>query len=652
MFAKNKVSQSMIDAVNKVLGEQPVEQEDVLLNEAGAPIKEPTSTGMRVYGRSYGNSAKAKQDQSKSSVDDLKGPKTKELMQKDKEDYMKTKGKYDEAAKPDFLDFDKDGDKKEPMKKALGDKKKVAEELKGDQHKIDANKNNKIDAHDFAILRGKKKVKEDMYFAKKLIEGMKRSDIPAFVRKARGDAPLTPAEVKSGSKDSISDPKNLAKARNEEIEIDEASCETEVKKHEKRMHGKNGEVAKHVDKMHKEEIESLDEVSLKTATSAYVKRVGRDETGADPKAAKTIQHIANRYGVKGVARAAKIADMEYGLNDPVHNKRKDFVKSVMSGVKEEVESLDEKNVPTSPEKWAKAKAAAKSKFAVYPSAYANGWASKKYKAMGGGWKSVSEEIEQEELIDEKAGYSAKAARAGKDIGKPGKAFSMIAKKAGERYGSSEAGKRVAGAILAKLRKEDEDWSDEDIDALFEVHELEERKMTDAEMKKREDIVKGMKKGLAGFKSRYGARAKDVMYATATKQAMKEASEDSAPITTDTLAGRMPGGKSNDFKSYKLRVRPLDKEGEKEPKDATPEIIQPDETPARKSHEVKEATIAGTSGWKKMPSTVTDKSGAQHSPMSRARNLAQQAFKKVQDKTKVKSEMMLGKDGGTSESKKL
>jgi hypothetical protein len=47
---------------------------------------------------------------------------------------------------------------------------------------------------------------------------------------------------------------------------------------------------------------------------------------------------------------------------------------------EEVESIDEKNVPTSPEKWARAKAQAKSKFAVYPSAYANGWASKKYKS--------------------------------------------------------------------------------------------------------------------------------------------------------------------------------------------------------------------------------------------------------------------------------
>ena len=60
-------------------------------------------------------------------------------------------------------------------------------------------------------------------------------------------------------------------------------------------------------------------------------------------------------------------------------------------ISEDMENLDEKNVPTSPEKWAQAKAQAKAKFDVYPSAYANGWAAKKYKAMGGGWKSVSEE---------------------------------------------------------------------------------------------------------------------------------------------------------------------------------------------------------------------------------------------------------------------
>ena len=56
---------------------------------------------------------------------------------------------------------------------------------------------------------------------------------------------------------------------------------------------------------------------------------------------------------------------------------------------------------------------------------------------------------------EEAGYSAKAARAGKDIGKPGKAFATIADKAGKAYGSKERGEKVAGAVLKKLRaKED------------------------------------------------------------------------------------------------------------------------------------------------------------------------------------------------------
>jgi len=54
-----------------------------------------------------------------------------------------------------------------------------------------------------------------------------------------------------------------------------------------------------------------------------------------------------------------------------------------------------------------------------------------------------------------ADYSAKAARAGKDIGKPGKNFEKIAKSAAERYGSKERGEKVAGAVLAKLRKTNE-----------------------------------------------------------------------------------------------------------------------------------------------------------------------------------------------------
>jgi hypothetical protein len=55
---------------------------------------------------------------------------------------------------------DKDYYKKRGFKK-VGEETEVDEELKGSQHKIDANKNNKIDAHDFKLLRSKKKVKED-----------------------------------------------------------------------------------------------------------------------------------------------------------------------------------------------------------------------------------------------------------------------------------------------------------------------------------------------------------------------------------------------------------------------------------------------------------------------------------------------------------
>lgn len=45
-------------------------------------------------------------------------------------------------------------------------------------------------------------------------------------------------------------------------------------------------------------------------------------------------------------------------------------------------------------------------------------------------------------------------------------------------------------------------------------------MSDAQMKKREEIVKSMKSKMGDFKKRYGDKAKDVMYATATKMAMQ------------------------------------------------------------------------------------------------------------------------------------
>lgn len=72
---------------------------------------------------------------------------------------------------------------------------------------------------------------------------------------------------------------------------------------------------------------------------------------------------------------------------------------------------------------------------------------------------------------------------------------------------------------------------EDIDM-----ELDEKKMTPAEMAKREKMVKSMKKGFAGFKKRYGERAKEVMYATATKQAMKSEEVESVDEAFTSIPG--------------------------------------------------------------------------------------------------------------------
>jgi len=57
------------------------------------------------------------------------------------------------------------------------------------------------------------------------------------------------------------------------------------------------------------------------------------------------------------------------------------------GLKVEQILVSEKSCPTDAGKWSYYKGQAKKKFDVYPSAYANGWAAKQYKAAGGGWKN-------------------------------------------------------------------------------------------------------------------------------------------------------------------------------------------------------------------------------------------------------------------------
>lgn len=87
----------------------------------------------------------------------------------------------------------------------------------------------------------------------------------------------------------------------------------------------------------------------------------------------------------------------------------------------------------------------------------------------------------------------------------------------------------------------------DVEVTGDEEMIPERELSPAEMKKREEIVKSMKKDKAGFEKRYGKRGEEVMYATATKQAKKTA-EDKEEVEETTVAGSVAtapaGGKAN------------------------------------------------------------------------------------------------------------
>ena len=243
MFTKNKISQSMIDAVNSVISEEkkrmllepeldetgfhkaahaakkanqthfefqgkkyPVtaksHAEAIEMEESSEKV--PTPTGMKVYGHRYGNAAKAHRDQTKHELDKLKGPKEKDL--KEEGDCV-TEPKAKKIAKKEVKGHEKSMHHKEEM--TLGHKWK--EKAKA---KIKENKGNQP---------------QETFTDNNIGEEVRKSDVPAFLRKAKGEKPLTMTDVKDPKKDTISHKDNLAKARNEwkeEVELSEAEVTT------------------------------------------------------------------------------------------------------------------------------------------------------------------------------------------------------------------------------------------------------------------------------------------------------------------------------------------------------------------------------------------------------------------------------------------
>jgi hypothetical protein len=208
------------------------------------------------------------------------------------------------------------------------------------------------------------------------------------------------SDVKAPRKDSISAKENLAKARNEEVEqIDELSNKTLYSYLRKtgavrsstEVHPRNTSNVPH----------DLQYQAQDSAKSRINARKGHGSVAPKGYAKEEVEQIdeedayeKDRYAVKN-GKAVKDNPTHQGSPNYKDQPHHVYATSAENALKkhtkkEEVEQIDEKNEPTNPELWSRAKALARSKFDVYPSAYANGWASKWYKGKGGSWKSVSE----------------------------------------------------------------------------------------------------------------------------------------------------------------------------------------------------------------------------------------------------------------------
>jgi len=126
----------------------------------------------------------------------------------------------------------------------------------------------------------------------------------------------------------------------------------------------------------------------------------------------------------------------------------------------------------------------------------------------GGVKSLYENVVFEEIIEEEP-----------DNEQFTKEVEQQKKKAAGTAGEDEKAK-VAKASVQAVKNEGVEVEMFDADGVNGV-QIEERELTPDETKKKEEVVKSMKKKMAGFKERYGNRAKEVMYATATKVAKGE-----------------------------------------------------------------------------------------------------------------------------------
>ena len=138
-------------------------------------------------------------------------------------------------------------------------KHKINEGLTGSQHKIDVNKNGKVDAHDFKLLRGKKKVAEEA----EELEELSTNTLRSYRAKAKDDA----------------------------YDAADVDDDRRLRKRSMGSWDAGKKILKRGDTLRKEESEQIDELSKKTLGSYVVKSLA-------PGSEKSVSNLASKGGYK------------------------------------------------------------------------------------------------------------------------------------------------------------------------------------------------------------------------------------------------------------------------------------------------------------------------------------------------------------------
>jgi hypothetical protein len=361
----------------------------------------------------------------------------------------------------------------------------VDEALKGDQHKIDKNKNGKVDAHDFKLLR-----KEE---AKKPVSPFDWKNTPRQTAEKGEKTGHTAKKISTGTV-------YTKKYTKEEASQEEFNKEIKIAQ-DKSIGKSKAQVAKPaVQAVQNEQVEQIDELKKSTLAS-YVKKASHDVAA---KGAMTRQFANDSAAAKKDSDyfgAKKADDKSNKMFAKSWKRRENMGKAVDRLAKEEYEQLDELSKKT-----------------------LNRYSDAAHKDFSKNFHADQNATEVHSAIRTAMAKTNSSPKRGLHLG-PGKKENPLRKDT-----ALQAGLKTAADALAahrkplqhkmKVRNQGIDRADARLNK-EEVEHIEERSLSTGEKTAMEKNVKGMKKNIAGFKERYGKDAKSVMYATATKQAKGE-----------------------------------------------------------------------------------------------------------------------------------